>query len=138
MVDYKEIPELIRAFLAASDANGQRGWNDETADLAESYITLVKEANDRLRRCAEYLHRGMRSEAVHLAECQPRLLELAEALRLPDPVVSDAAPAWPTAFLRRRSCSPTGSRKSRRRLESSDLSNLCSHATGCWRSPSRR
>ena len=29
----------------------------------------------------------MRSEAVHLAECQPRLLELAEALRLPDPVV---------------------------------------------------
>jgi hypothetical protein len=87
MIDYKEIPELIRAFLAASDANAQRGWNDETADLAASYITLVKEANDRLRRCAEYLHRGMRSEAVHLAECQPRLLELADALRLPDPVV---------------------------------------------------
>lgn len=87
MVDYKEIPELIRAFLAASDPTGQRGWNDETAELAESYITLVKEANDRLRRCAEYLQRGMRSEAVHLAECQPRLLELADALRLPDPVV---------------------------------------------------
>ncbi len=87
MVDYKEIPELIRAFLAASDSAGQRGWNDETADLAASYITLVKEANDRLRRCAEYLQRGMRSEAIHLAECQPRLLELAEALRLPDPAV---------------------------------------------------
>jgi hypothetical protein len=87
MVDYKEIPELIRAFLAASDPAGQRGWNDETADLAVSYITLVKEANDRLRRCAEYLRRGMRSEAVHLAECQPRLLELADALRLDDPVV---------------------------------------------------
>jgi hypothetical protein len=87
MVDYKEIPELIRAFLAASDDTGTRGWNDETAELAAAYITLVKEANERLRRCAEYLHRGMRSEAVHLAECQPRLLELAEALRLPDPVV---------------------------------------------------
>lgn len=87
MVDYKEIPELIRAFLAASDSTGQRGWNDETADLAASYIELVKEANDRLRRCAEYLRRGMRSEAIHLAECQPRLLELADALRLPDPAV---------------------------------------------------
>jgi hypothetical protein len=87
MVDYKEIPELIRAFLAASDPTGQRGWNDETADLAASYISLVKDANERLRRCADYLRRGMRSEAVHLAECQPRLLELADALRLPDPVV---------------------------------------------------
>jgi len=96
MVDYKEIPELIRAFLAASDATGTRGWNDETADLAASYITLVKEANERLRRCAEYLHRGMRSEAVHLAECQPRLLELADALRLPDPVV------WTRACLTHR------------------------------------
>jgi len=86
MVDYKEIPELIRAFLAAGGGTGQRGWDAETADLAESYAALVKEANERLRRCAEYLGRGMRSEAVHLAECQPRLLELAEALRLPDPV----------------------------------------------------
>lgn len=86
MVDYKEIPELIRAFLAASDGMGQRGWDEETADLAASYTALVKEANERLRRCAEYHRRGMRSEAVHLAECQPQLVELAEALRLPDPV----------------------------------------------------
>jgi hypothetical protein len=86
MVDYKEIPELIRAFLAASDGTGQRGWDEDTADLAVSYAALVKDANDRLRRCGEYLRRGMRSEAVHLAECQPRLLELAEALRLPNPV----------------------------------------------------
>lgn len=86
MIDYKQTPELIRSFLAATDAAGQRGWNDETADLATSYSAFCAEANERLRRCAEYLHRGMRSEAVHLAECQPRLIELAESLRLPDPI----------------------------------------------------
>jgi hypothetical protein len=87
MADYEEIPETIRTFLASE----RRSWNADLAEVAEAYAMLCKEANDRLRRCAEYLRRGFRSEAVQLSQCQPKLLPLVTALTLPDPA------AWATA-----------------------------------------
>ena len=80
MADYEEIPETIRSFLATEG----HPWSEDLTDVAQSYAALCREANQRLRRCADYLRRGMRSEAVHLAECQPKLLPLVDALKLPD------------------------------------------------------
>ncbi|HEY2589168.1 MAG TPA: hypothetical protein VGI81_25720 [Tepidisphaeraceae bacterium] len=80
MADYHEIPETIRAFLATAG----HPWGEDLTDVAQAYARLCREANERLRRCADYLRRGMRSEAVHLAECQPKLLPMVDALRLPD------------------------------------------------------
>jgi hypothetical protein len=87
MADYEEIPEAIRSFLATQG----HPWSEDLTDLAQSYAALCREANQRLRRCADYLRRGMRSEAVHLAECQPKLLAMADTLKIPD------YPAWARA-----------------------------------------
>ena len=81
MADQHEIPEAIRSFLATEG----HPWSEDLTDVAQAYARLCREANERLRRCADYLRRGMRSEAVHLAECQPKLLPMVDALRLPDP-----------------------------------------------------
>lgn len=80
MADYHEIPEAIRSFLATEG----HPWSEDLTDVAQAYARLCREANERLRRCADYLRRGMRSEAVHLAECQPKLLPIVDALRIPD------------------------------------------------------
>ena len=87
MAAYQEIPEAILSYLATPG----HPWSEDLTDVAASYGALCREANDRLRRCADYLGRGMRSEAVQLAECQPKLLPLAESLKLPD------LPAWNAA-----------------------------------------
>lgn len=80
MADYEEIPETIRSFLSIEG----HPWSEDLTDVAQSYVSLCREANQRLRRCADYLRRGMRSEAVHLAECQPKLLPMVDALQIPD------------------------------------------------------
>lgn len=77
MADYQSTIDSMRAMLAA----GERGA-EAVAALSVSYAGLCREANDRLRRCVDYLHRGLRTEAVQLAECQPNLIDLAAALDL--------------------------------------------------------
>ena len=79
-MDALEIVEQIRSYLAVA---GQK-WNDELTDVAGEYATLCREASDRLRRCGQYLRRGMRSEAVHLAECPPALAEIVSILHFPE------------------------------------------------------
>jgi len=80
MSDHQKISDAIRAFLAA----GEFKWNNELPDLAGNYATLCREANERLRKCSDFLRRGLRSEAVHLAECQPNLMALTGALNFPE------------------------------------------------------
>ena len=80
MSDYQQIPGSIRSFLATS----ARTWTEHSADLATVYATLCDETNERLRRCAEYLRRGMDSSAIHLAECQPNLVNAVAALQFPE------------------------------------------------------
>jgi len=101
MGDYQEIPEAIRSFLAAKG----HPWSADLTEIATAYAGLCREANDRLRRCGEYLRRGLRSEAVHLAECQPKLLPMVDGLKLPDPAgwggacVANGLPAPPELLL---------------------------------------
>ncbi len=75
-----EIVEQICAYLADKDTP----WTDELTDVAVEYASICREANDRLRRCTDYLRRGMRSEAVHLANCLPSLTELLPSLHIPE------------------------------------------------------
>ena len=53
------------------------------ANLAESYASLLVETNKRLKRCAEFLRRGLRTEAIYHAEISPSLLDQAYALDIP-------------------------------------------------------
>jgi flagellar basal body-associated protein FliL len=58
--------------------------NPVLEDFAEQFSEICHEANMRLQRCAEYLAKGMRSEAVHEATSAPNLLQLAEAIDFPE------------------------------------------------------
>ena len=48
--------------------------NPVLEELADQFAELCHDANARLQRCAEYLDKGMRSEAVHEAQSPPPLL----------------------------------------------------------------
>lgn len=50
------------------------------AGLAEQYARVCDRANERLRQCEQYLGSGMRTEAIHLAETPPPILEVAAIL----------------------------------------------------------
>ena len=54
------------------------------AALAVEYAELCREANDRLRRCRRHVDEGMVSEAMHVAETRPALLDLCAALDFPE------------------------------------------------------
>lgn len=74
------LAEQIRPLLASRDPRSVEG----AADTAMKYVAECRAINDRLARCADYLRRGLRSEAVHLAECQPNVLQAAEDLQSHD------------------------------------------------------
>lgn len=80
MADHQHIVDQIRAFIAATDQTK----TPELADLAAEYAALCNEANARLRRCTDYLHRGLRAEAIHLADEHPVLLEVVAVLDMPE------------------------------------------------------
>ena len=80
MHDHQQIVDRIRAFMAGADQTR----NDAVADLASNYSSACRDANDRLRRCGDYLRRGLRSEAIQLAECHPSLLDTIATLDMGD------------------------------------------------------
>lgn len=57
--------------------NNQLDKNSLLEELAAQYSELCSEVNTRLLRCAEYLQKGLLSEAVYEARMAPDLLELA-------------------------------------------------------------
>jgi len=82
MIDYQRIVEFLRDFRAVP---GQPVTDAVRRDAAD-YAQLCAGANDRLRQCSALLQQGLRSEAIHLANETPNLLELVAALDLPDAV----------------------------------------------------
>ena len=79
MPNPSDIAEEIRSFLALGEARPK----GVLADLAAAYAALCRQANARLRQCADYLRRGLRAEAVYHAEIEPNLLDAVAALDLP-------------------------------------------------------
>lgn len=57
---------------------------DQMTQCAQDYAVLCREANVRLRKCEEFLNQGLRSEALHIAEIAPNLLDLVAQLDFPE------------------------------------------------------
>lgn len=81
MADYERVVEFLRDFRTAS----VQTVTDEAREAATAYAALCVTANERLRACAVLLQRGLRAEAINLADASPNLLDLVAALDLPDP-----------------------------------------------------
>jgi len=79
MLDLQRIADDINTFLDSTD----QIRDADLEPLATAYAKACKEANVRLRRCGDLLQRGLRSEAIHLADEPPNLLDLTASLDLP-------------------------------------------------------
>ncbi len=80
MFDYQRIVDDVRSALATA--------GPETVDFmrlaAADYMVACDEVNDRLRKCGELLRKGLRSEAIYLADLEPNLLDAVAALDFPE------------------------------------------------------
>ena len=79
MTEYQGIIDNIVAFVSSSqivEAKGVPEW-------AEAYTELCHQTNERLRRCADALKRGLRSDAIQIADEEPNVLDLVSALDFP-------------------------------------------------------
>jgi hypothetical protein len=80
LIDYQRIVDDIRSFLQASDQT----FSESLRSLAVAYNEACQETNTRLRRCEEFLQKGLRSEALHYAQAEPVLLDVVAALDFPE------------------------------------------------------
>ena len=53
---------------------------ESVREAASEYAEACRQANQRLRRCGEFLNRNLRSEAIQLSEAEPDLLEAVSTL----------------------------------------------------------
>ncbi len=75
----EQVVEAIRKFISSSVQTD----SPESRLIAERFSEICTELNERIDKCAEYLKKDMRAEAVNLAEADPPLLELVEMLKIP-------------------------------------------------------
>jgi hypothetical protein len=80
MTDYQQLVEEIRSFLQSTDMT----LTDRLKELANAYAEACRTANQRLRRCEEFLGKGLRSEAIQFAQAEPVLLDVVAALDFPE------------------------------------------------------
>ncbi len=79
-MDYQEIVDEIRSFILSVDQT----LTDRMKEVAPLYAQACNEVNQRLRRCEDYLKKGLRSEAVHMAQTEPVLLDQLAILDFPE------------------------------------------------------
>lgn len=84
MRDPQKLIDDIEGFLARSDQT----LTNEVRAMVEEYNELCWMTESRLRRCEDYLRRGLVGEAIHLAEVEPAILDLVAALNFP------GRPSW--------------------------------------------
>lgn len=80
MTDHHQLIDQIRLALQSGD----HGRNGRLAGLASAYATACHDATQRLGRCHRLLQQGLRSEAIQLAESEPKLLDAIAALDFPE------------------------------------------------------
>ena len=76
MRDPQKLIDDIHGFLGRSDQT----LTDDVRGLVGELNELASVADGRLRRCEDYLRRGLVGEAVHLAEVEPPVLDIVGAL----------------------------------------------------------
>ncbi|SFJ02110.1 AAA family ATPase [Planctomicrobium piriforme] len=80
MTDYQQIVDEIRFALQSEDCE----LTESLRQAAQDYALACREVNLQLRKVATYLDRGLRSEAIQLAEGPPNLVDVANILNLPE------------------------------------------------------
>jgi len=76
MTREQELVQQILEFIA----NDEQQRTPALEDVAEQYAEICAAVNDRLFKCAAFLDKGMRSEAVHEAQVPPPLLSVVDAI----------------------------------------------------------
>lgn len=79
MPDLQTLVASARSFLSSADQT----MTEELRTLATEFADACRVTELRLRRCEDYLRRGLRAEAVHQAELDPPVLEMVQALDFP-------------------------------------------------------
>lgn len=80
MPDHQRLIDDIRSVLQASSCE----LNERLRALAEGYAEACSETNERLRKCERLLRQNLRSEAIHLADADPNLLDTIATLDFPE------------------------------------------------------
>lgn len=80
MTDPHQAVDDLRSFCQAAD----QVLTDGLRESANAYHDHCLTANQRLRRCEEFLRKGLRTEALQLAETEPPLLDTIAALDFPE------------------------------------------------------
>lgn len=79
MIQYQQLIDEIRSLLEADELT----LSDELQRLAAEYAALCRGVNQRLRKCDDLLKRGLRAEALQIAEQEPKLLDLVNLVEFP-------------------------------------------------------
>jgi len=80
MTEIQQIVDELR-FLLSRDVMER---TEELTGLVTAYSEFCHEVNVRLRRCDACLKQGLRSEALHLAEAAPNLVDAVSVLDFPE------------------------------------------------------
>lgn len=80
MADHHQLVDQVRAFAQSSDQT----HTPQLEELAREYAEACAAVNLRLGRCQRLLQQGLRSEAIQLAEAEPKLLDSVAALDFPE------------------------------------------------------
>jgi hypothetical protein len=80
MPDYKQIVDELRSIVLSVDQT----LTDRMKELAPLYAQACNEVNQRLGRCEEFLKKGLRSEAIHMAQTEPVLVDQLAILDFPE------------------------------------------------------
>lgn len=78
--DPQYVVDQIRAFLAETDQT----LTPQLGELAKAYATICAQVNDRLRQCVAFLRKGLRAEAIHVADAEPALLDVLLIVDIPE------------------------------------------------------
>lgn len=107
----QQVVDELRFFLQRETVEPAAGL----ATAVEHYARVCHDINNRLRRCDHFVKQGLRSEAIHLADAPPNLLDAVAmldipeldqldqvarscAVPLPEPLLLDAAAALNEAY----------------------------------------
>jgi hypothetical protein len=80
MADLYELIERIQVTLASSSSPAKEHLREMHGDLVEQ----IRRTNKRLRECDSLMAKGLRGEAIQLAEQEPPLLDVVAILDFPE------------------------------------------------------
>ena len=86
MTDLQQTVDELRFILQSDGESFMLGIEptEEFRQLLAAYAPHCKDCNRRLRKCDDALKQGLRSEALHLADASPNLMDVVAVLDFPE------------------------------------------------------